>query len=400
MVFSNQIDKFKTVLISAVIRMPLERKFVTYNALLPYVLKRGSLKYNSIRNINMKTDELNGAIFDANVVKKGEEQIIQFFIEVIDDKEIVKNTIEFLSEVMLKPYVENGHFKKEYVEDEKEFLKDEIDGRKNDKKEFAKLRCIEIMCKNEPFGIYGDGYIEDLENINEKNLYQHYCNVMSQYSIEFYYVGDIDDDIFKSYVQEYFDCSTECNRKFESNIIYDKQEVKKVCEEEGLSQGRLCIGIRTDVEPNSDDFFALLVANEIFGGGASSKLFLKLREENGLCYYVNSFVYRFKTIMFVQAGIKKEDFEKSVETIKQCIEEVKNGDFEKSDFQNAVASLSKKYLSTFDYQSGIIDFNLSQNILDYKINIDDAMKKLKNVSIEDVSDVMSKVYIDTIYFLC
>ncbi len=393
-------SKFKTVSISAVIRIPLERKFVTYNALLPYVLKRGSKKYDTMRKINLKTDEFLGAVFDANVLKKGEEQILQFFIEVIDKKEFTEKAVEFLSEIITRPLVENNSFKKEFVYSEKENLKLEIIGRKNDKKEYAKLKCVEIMCEKEPFGIYGDGYIEDLEKINEKNLYNHYLDIIEKYPIEFYYVGNVEENDFNSYIEKYFNISSKKSVEFNENIVFSKGEINEIEENEGLSQGRLCIGIRTDVKPNSNDFYTLLAANEIFGGSANSKLFMKLREENGLCYYINSFVYRFKTIILIQLGIKKDDYENSICLIKDCIEDVQNGNFKKEEFESAISGLIKRYESIFDYPSGIMDFYLSQNMIGDNRSLDDVAEIFKNISMKSISDIMKKVYIDTIYFLC
>ena len=136
--------------------------------------------------------------------------------------------------------------------------------------------------------------------------------------------------------------------------------------------------MRTDVKPASDDFYALLAANEIFGGSANSKLFLKLREENGLCYYINSFVYRFKSIISVQAGIKEEDYEKSVSMIKKCIEDVQDGNFEKKNFDSAILGLIKSYESIVDYPQGLMDFNLTQNMLCVKDDLKTVSQKLKN----------------------
>ncbi len=395
-----EVSKFKTVSISVVIRMPLEREFVTYNALIPYVLKRGSDKYNTIRKVNLKTDELLGAVFDTCIVKKGEEQILQFFIEVIDKREFVEKAVEFLSEIITKPLVENKGFKKEFVDGEKENLKYEILGRKNNKREYARLKCVEIMCENEPFGIYGDGYVEDLEKIDEKNLYKHYRYILDNYALEFYYVGSISKDSFNEYVEKYFGNISKDSIKFKENIVFSKKDINVVKESESLSQGKLCMGIRTKVKPNSDEFYVLLAANEIFGGGANSKLFLKLREEKGLCYYINSFVYRFKTIIAVQSGIKKDDFHDAVNLIKESIEDIQKGNFEKEDFDSAICGLIKKYKGIFDYPSGIMDFYLAQNMIGDDRSLKDVIEKFKTISMKEISEVMKKIYIDTIYFLC
>lgn len=399
-IFCVEEEKFKTVSLSVVIRMPLEREFVTFNALLPYVLKRGCEKFDTLRKINIKTEKMLGAVFDANVVKKGEEQILQFFIEVVDKEELFEEATEFLSEVILKPLIRDGCFYKEYVESEKDFLKNEILSRKNDKREYAKLKCIEIMCGDEPFGIYGDGYEEDLKDINEKNLYQHYCNVIDKYNMEFYAVGNISKEKFFEVVQKCFDLKEHSKTEFKDNIVYSEKKAEEVKEEEGLSQGKLCIGVRSNVSPSSDDFYKLIVANEIFGGSANSKLFIKVREEKGLCYYINSFVYRFKSIILIQAGIKSEDYETSVSLIKKCIEETAGGDFSDDDFESAVLGLVKKYEGIMDYTSAIMDFYLSQNMIGSSQSLTDVLKKIKNVLKDDILAIMKETYIDTVYFLC
>lgn len=396
-----KVSKFKTICISAVIRMPLDRKYVTFNALLPYVLKRGCEKYDTLRKINIKMYEMFGAVFDANVIKKGEEQILQFFIETVNQKGSAEKALEFLSEIIMKPLIENNGFIKKYVDDEKENLRAEIRGRKNNKKEYAKLKCIEVMCENEPFGIYGDGYEEDLEKINEKNLYARYLDIINNYGIEFYSVGDLSGEECERYVDEYFNISYK-DEPFHNSIHIERKtgDIKEIKEKEGLSQGRLCIGIRANVKPDNDDFYKLLVANEIFGGGASSKLFLKLREENGLCYYINSFIYRFKSIILVQAGIKEKDYKNSVSMVYEAVECMKKGDFKKSDFKNAVSGIVKSYEGIMDYPQGIMDYYLSQNMLGCDSNIENAIEKIKKVSERDVYEIMRNCYIDTIYFLC
>ncbi len=398
-VFCFEEKKFKTVSLSVVIRIPLERKFVTYNALLPYVLKRGCEKFDTMRKINVKTEKMLGAVFDANVVKKGEQQILQFFIEVIDKKEIVEEAVEFLSEIILKPLVYGNSFCKDYVESEKEFLKNEILGRKNDKREYAKLKCIEIMCCGEAFGIYGDGYAEDLDDINEENLYRHYCDVIEKYSLEFYAVGNISKEKYFEILQKYFDLKNYSKIAFENNIVYSKKEVRELMEEDYLSQGKLCIGMRCDVVPSNDDFYKLIVANEIFGGGANSKLFAKIREENGLCYYINSFVYKFKSIILIQAGIESKDYKKVISLIKKYIDEISLGHFSDEDFESAVLGLIKKYEGIIDYPSGIMDFYLSQNMIGTNQDLNAVLKKIKNVLKDDILAIMKKTYIDTIYFL-
>ena len=57
-------------------------------------------------------------------------------------------------EIITEPVLEDGCFKNEYVAQETEKMKELIKGRVNNKMHYAVERCLEEVCKGEPFGIY------------------------------------------------------------------------------------------------------------------------------------------------------------------------------------------------------------------------------------------------------
>jgi N-acetylmuramic acid 6-phosphate etherase len=67
--------------------------------------------------------------------------------------------------MMFEPVTENGAFKAEYVEREKKNLIDRIEGLINDKRSYARMRCIQEMCKGEAFAINRLGTKEGVEKI-------------------------------------------------------------------------------------------------------------------------------------------------------------------------------------------------------------------------------------------
>ena len=70
--------------------------------------------------------------------------------------------------------MEDDKFKEQYVETEKQTIRRLIEGKIDNKDSYAFNRCIEEMYKDKAFGIYKYGYIEDLEKINAKELYEVY----------------------------------------------------------------------------------------------------------------------------------------------------------------------------------------------------------------------------------
>lgn len=393
-------DKFKTVSVAMLIRRKLDKSEVTKNALIPRVLKRGSVKYPDLQSIYKKTEEMYGAVFEAAIIKKGEEQIIQFYLELLDESEALNDGLEFLKEVTLSPLTRENCFIEEFVSGEKEKLKEHIEGRINNKKEFAKLRCLEEMCGGEPFGIYGDGYISDLDNIDHKNLYKHYMELLKSSPIDFIVIGNCDGADLSNKLKELFAVER-------TNIIaipkakyeYGKQDVRIAGDKQNVQQGKLCVGLRTNVEPDGPDYYALIVANDIYGGGSESKLFNNLREKESLCYYINSFIYRFKSILFVESGIDEKNFDKAVELIMQELKAVKKGKISAKELKKSKISLVKRMKGLLDYPSAIMDFHLGQKMLGDNDSVEQVIEKIEMVAKQDCVKALENIWVDTVYKL-
>lgn len=397
-----KIDKFKTICIGILFTQKLEREYVTFNALLPNILTIASESYKSIREINIKTEEMAGASFYSDIIKKGEYQIIEFLIEFAENKVSLDDVFSFLSEIILKPLLENNSFKKENFEISKAIVIDNINARLNDKKEFAKNRCIELMCENERFGILADGYLEDFEGdkIDEKSLYRHYLKVLKESEINIIAIGNIDENNLKCYIDKYFNIEgRKFNHQEDKFVIKEQHKPKCIIEKFNVTQGKLCMGFRTGIEPNSKDFIPLLVGNEILGGGSSSKLFNNVREKESLCYYISSFIFMFKGIVFLESGVDFKQYDKVIKYIEKEIENIKSGNFSDLDIKNAISSIYKKYISILDYNTSTMDYYFTNYLANKNITIEETLEKIKDVKKEDIKSAFSNIWLDTCYFM-
>ena len=84
-----------------------------------------------------------------------------------------------------------------------------------------------------------------------------------------------------------------------------------------VTQGKLCLGCRTNTAPDSDDYPALIVYNGILGGGIHSKLFRNVREKASLAYYAYSMLEKFKGLMVISCGIDISNKQKALEIIEE-----------------------------------------------------------------------------------
>ena len=84
----------------------------------------------------------------------------------------------------------------------KENVKQIIDAKKDNKARYALFRCVEEMYKDKPEGLYKYGYIEDLEKINAKNLYDYYNQLINTCKIDIFISGKLDGIEVEKLVQE------------------------------------------------------------------------------------------------------------------------------------------------------------------------------------------------------
>src|SRR6056297_583428 len=137
--YINNTDKFKTNYIHLDIVRPLsDEKNVSKNALIPYIIYRGSQKYPTNQSISRRLDELYGADLNVSVARRGENQLLRFSIEVINDnyleseESLTKKGINFLYELVFNPLLEDYDFKPKYINKGYDFLKEKILSLKND----------------------------------------------------------------------------------------------------------------------------------------------------------------------------------------------------------------------------------------------------------------------------
>ena len=401
-------EKFKTNLIAVMLTTKLDRKNVTKNALIPAVLRRGTKFMQTQEEINKKMEDMYGASFDCGLDKTGDNQILKFYMETVnneflpqDAENMIKSSIEKIFEIIFNPYLENGVFKKEYVEQEKENIKQIIDGKIDSKARYALDRCIEEMYKNEPFGLYKFGYVEDLKDINEKNLYEYYLELIKTCKIDIYISGIVDENIHNIIKQnENIEKLEERKPDFKEFELVKKEneEAKEIQESMEVTQGKLILGLDVNIL-DKDARYKIMIYNSLLGGSANSKLFQNVREKASLAYTASSSYYRFKNNIFINCGIDIPNYQKALEIIKKQIEDMKNGDFTDEEIENAKNGIIASIKTIDDEQDTEITYYFGQELSGTKTSLEEYIENIQKVNKADVLEVAKQISINTIYFL-
>ncbi len=407
-VYSLKTDKFKTNSIHIYFHDRLCRENASLNAILPSVLKMGSAALPTMRDISVRLEELYGASFSCGTQKKGERQLLHFYVDHVSDRYTGKGEMLFekcftlLADMIYAPLLENGTFKKEYVLQEKVNQKLLIESRINDKTQYAAERCTEIMCAEEPYGIYECGTVEDLNRFDESSLYRHYQKLLETLPADIFITGDIEDKRIKKVCGRILGTK----RAVTSSVPFAPVDagissVREVHEDLKGNQGKLCIGYRTGITAADDEYYALALCNGILGGGGClhSKLFQNVREKASLAYYIYSRIDKFKGVMMVNCGIDIPNRQKTFDIIQKQIDDIKAGEITEYEYKATLKTIHSSLKALSDSAGGMVDYYLGQTVTGKAGIFKEVMEKFKAVSKEDIIKAAGLIKTDTIYFL-
>ena len=387
-------DKFKTACISLNLLTQLSRETASMNALIPYVLRRGTTRYGDMEALSRRMDELYGTAIEPVVRRIGEIQCIGFYGSVPEEaylpsgEKLLPQAIGLLAA---------------YVDSEKEKLLQRIRSRINDKRSYSLSRCIEEMCCFEDFAVSRLGSEEEAENINYKKLSRHYRSLLQSCPVELFYCGRAS---FKEVSAAFKDALAamprgEIDYELGTDIRMNSIEAQPRYVEEKLDvgQGKLVLGFRLGECMEEPNVAAIHVFNGIYGSGSTSKLFMNVREKLSLCYYASSIAYIHKGLLLVASGIDFDKFEAAKDEIFAQLEAVKRGEISDEELNSAKRCVASDLRSLTDSQGELEGFYLSQTLDGLDYGPMELAELVEEVTKEEVVSIAQSVECDMIYFL-
>lgn len=402
-------DKFKTACMSITLLTQLQRETASMNALIPFVLRRGTTSYNDIEKLSMRMDELYGTAIEPVVRRIGEIQCIGFYGSfpepeyLPDGKALLGEAVSLMGQLLLSPATRGGLLLPQYVESEKEKLAELIRSVINDKRSYALKRCIEEMCCFEDYAVGRFGGETECEGINYKKLSKHYKSLLRTSPVEVFYCGRAAQEVVEGAVHDALavlprgEINYELGTDVRMNTVEEK--ARTVVEELEVNQGKLVIGFRLGKCMEEPDIPAIYVFNSVFGGGTSSKLFKNVREKLSLCYYASSACVVKKGLMLVQCGIDFDKFDAAKDEIFAQLEAIRNGEITDEELDAAKRCVASDLRAMTDSQGELEGFWLSQALDGLEYGPMELAELIEDVSREDAAEIARSVECDMIYFL-
>ena len=384
-------NKFKTITVEVDFRRKVNKDEITKRNLLKSILLYSTKEYPDERKLisfNMRIGNYANLSFRA-----------KFLNEKYTSKELNKESINFLMDVLFNPDIEEKSFNEAYLTKCKNKLERSIKSLKDNKLKYTLFKLLETT-EDKPYSYNSYGYIEDLKKINGKNLYEYYKQVINNDMIDIFVVGEVDTIKVKEIFKEYFKTNT-----FKKNInevtvkeLEINKKVKFYEEIDEVNQTQLTLLCNLKSITDFERKYTLPVYSEMLGGSSNSLLFDTVREKNSYAYYINSNAKSYDNILMIYSGIENGNDKEVYKLIKKVLQNVSKGNFTKENLEDAKSTLISAINASKDSQAGIINTYYASVLVGAK-DFEERIENINKITKENIIDLAKKVHIHTVYTL-
>ena len=396
-------DRFKTINVILFFTKDFKKEDIVFSNYLTNTLVYTTKKYNSKNKIAIKGEDLYGARVTAGFNISGKCESISFALDFINpkytDKKYLKESLDFLKEIIFNPDVTNNEFNKDVYDIMKKEGISSIKSVKDNPGLYASLEYSKIMYKGTVSAISSVPTLDDMEKVNPANLYKFYKTLFDgTYKIDIVTIGEVDDNIIDVLFNMFGNIKSNTTKL--TLAINHKYEDKVSTKIDSLpfNQSKLYVGYRLLDMDFHELNHVLRVYNTILGTMNDSILFNVVREANSLCYSIGSYISKYNPSLTIYAGINKDNYDKTIELIKNCVEDMSNEKIVKRLFESA-----KKTINTFlnsHYDDVVSQVNLYYNReFEYIEDVEEFREKINKVTIDEVIELNKKIKLATIYML-
>lgn len=287
----------------------------------------------------------------------------------------------------------NSNFLPEDVEKEKGVVIEEINMNEDSPEDVLSDLHSKAVWGEDSLSLPILGSIESVKRFNQQELLNfigdHYTPENSVISI----AGKFDSKSLEKLLIKYFG-----KWKNENNTEnkYTKPETLRgnLFRKKNIEQLHINLGLK-GFKTGDDDIYALLLLNNIFGGGASSILFQKIREEKGACYSIYSYISAFNRtgIMTIYTGLNPSYAVDVVSLIKDEVNNFVKNNIQPEKLFKAKEQLKGNYILGLESTSSRMFNNGKSALFLNRINNpSDVIKKIDIIDAQKVNEVLEKTF--------
>lgn len=388
--------KFKNITISLRFRSLLSEDSMNTKMIVSDLLSNVCAKYPDKQSVTNKLDTLYGASLSSNYITYGKTQVVELRAKIIqpdyiDNKEdLIDEILELMKDFVYQPKVDDsGMIDQSIINESKRIIASKIIRTIDEPGQYASLAASVACGKGFPLGIQLINQLDKVKEISNKDITESYLGLKDE-QMDIIVIGDVNETTIKEKLLQSFPNITGTD-DLESSYVFAPDKLDQtLSEKRDISQSYISMIYKTKQINSDDDYWKLMVANSIFGQTPSSLLFREVREKHSLCYSISSGLMAYDGAMVVNVGVDPVNTEKTISLIKEQFERVRTGDFNIEILDTVKEMLSNMFINQQDDVFGILNFKYRDILTKSPLDVDDVIKKIRNVTLEDVKAAFNK----------
>lgn len=383
-------DKFKDIGISLRFMAPLSRETAAKRSLLAIMMCDRCHAYPTKKAMSDKQDYLYGATLQAQTVGYGRSQVLEIRTKVIDPRYTKSDTLltdvfQYLREVIYQPLLNE-----EVFQESKTILKNKMQRMLDDPSQYVITKGLQIGGKDTPLSLSSLGELEDLDQINLKDIQSIHNQFLHENRIDILVCGHVEEQELIHLIKQELPFSPR-QASYPTHYMFETDQVTKRIEEtRDIQQCSIFMLWQTNTDICDRDYYALRVANAMFGQYPTSLLFQEVREKHSLCYSIFANLISFDGALGVTTGVEKQHIDQAMDLILQQFERIRTGDFEDRLLEVSKTMMINSLKATKDAMNPLIAQIYQNAILQRPMTIDDRIQAIQKITKEDIQQVFGK----------
>jgi predicted Zn-dependent peptidase len=257
---------------------------------------------------------------------------------------------------------------------------------------------FDLFCQffwdSHPLGQPISGTLESVSKITNDDIKIFFNNKFYPDNMLITVAGSLDHD-------EIFKISNEYFGKYKKNITQKpirttpkNNSFIKLINKKQLEQVHICLGT-IGYPAASEKRYAYYLLNTILGGSMSSRLFQKIREQEGLVYSISSFINSFidTGLTIIYLATSKENTKKALKLSSEEIIKLKNEYIDESELERAKQHLKGNLLLGLESSSNrMVNLAKQYTYLNKFISVNEVVEHLNSVTKEDIQELANELF--------
>lgn len=350
---------------------------------LEHMFFKGGKVYQTTKAVSEAIDSIGGE-FNAFTGK----EYAGYYVKVASEH--IQTAISVLSDMLITP-----NLAPEEIEKERGVILEEYNMYQDTPMYQISWAFESLLFGDQPIGWDQIGTKKLIRSVNQDQFRSYLNDLYTPDNIVIGICGKFSEEETDKLIKKHFDkLKGNKNREY---LPYKKttssKRVKIISKK--TEQAHLVIGsIGPDI--NDSDRWAASILTTVLGGNMSSRMFLSVREDQGLAYYIStsSDPYSDTGIISTRAGVDTTRLQQAIKAILKQYEEVAKDGITKEELQKAKNYLQGKILLNLEDSEEYAHFLCRQNLLQNKLeSVTEIKAKINAVTIEEVHKV-AKQYLD------